>query len=115
MIIMRRVEFEEARVGPCAQTRYDSITPVGYEIDFITFKEEACEIIRNYGHQSYDGPGDEYSIEYFEAFTTEQNQREGGQSLLKLALEDAVWNFYEGGELRFSVVSLTELEEKWQT
>jgi hypothetical protein len=114
MIVLRRVEFENIRVGCCGLSRYDSITPVGYEADFDAFKKEACEIMRDYGQESYNSPGDEYSLEYFEGNDTEQNFRENGSSIFKFALEKGVWNFYDKGKLQFTVDSPDKLKEIWR-
>jgi|WetSurMetagenome_2_1015567.scaffolds.fasta_scaffold304597_2 hypothetical protein len=114
MIILRRVEFENTRVGCCGLTRNDSITPVGRDVDFSMFKKEAWEMMKSYGNQSYKASGDEYSIEYFEGDTTDQNFRESGRSILKFVLEGKKWKMYESGELQFSVSNSDELRKIWQ-
>lgn len=101
MIVLRRVEFKKARVGCCGLVRNDSITPVGYDASLAAFKKEALDIMRKYGKESYENTGDEYSVEYFEGDgTTDQNFREDGQSIFKLALEGKKWKFYELGKFK---------------
>jgi hypothetical protein len=114
MLIFRRVEFKNARVGCCGLTRYDSITPVGGRADFEIFKKEALKIMEAYGHQSYRDDGDEYSIEYFEGKSTDQNFREDGKSFLKFVLEKGKWKFYAEGKLQFSVGKIEELKKIWR-
>jgi hypothetical protein len=112
-MIFKRVEFEKARVGCCGLTRRDSISPVGEQIDLAAFKEEAMSIMKAYGHPSYQASGDEYSLEYFEGKSYDQNFREDGQSFLKFILEKGKWKFYEAGKLQFSVAKIKELEKLW--
>lgn len=114
MIVLRRVEFKNIRVGCCGTSRYDSITPVGYEADLDSFKREALELMSNYGKESYESTGDEHSIEYFEGNSTDQNFRENGQSIYKFILESDKWNFYDHGELQASAVNIEQLKSIWQ-
>ncbi|MFH1036940.1 MAG: hypothetical protein V1756_02690 [Patescibacteria group bacterium] len=114
MIVLRRVEFKNTRIGCCGLARKDSITPVGYTAEFTDFEKDAYDLMKNYGKQSYEGSGDEYSIEYFEGNSTEQNFREEGLSLFKFALEKKEWKFYERGDLKFSVSNSAELRKIWQ-
>lgn len=114
MIVLRRVEFINTRIGCCGLARKDSITPVGYEADLDAFKKEAYDLMKKYGKSSYEEMGDEYSIEYFQGDNTEQNFREKGQSIFKFILEGKKWNFYENGKLKFSETKAVELKKIWQ-
>lgn len=114
MFILRRVEFKNLRIGCCGLSRYDSISPVGTEVNFDEFKKEAIEILKNYGEQTYESSGDEYSIEYFEGKGTDQNFREDGKSFFKFILEGKEWKFYENGKKIFSIKNLAQLKKLWQ-
>lgn len=114
MWIFRRVEFKRARVGCCGLVRNDSITPVGYDVNASAFQKEACTLMERYGKQSYDGDGDEYSLEYFEGESPDQNLREDGPSLFKFVLKGKKWQFFDHGKIQFSVASLKELKKIWQ-
>ena len=114
MIVLSRVEFKDIRIGCCGQSRYDSIGPVGYEANFSAFKKEAYDLMKNYGQKSYESSGDEYSIEYFEGDSIEQNSRENGQSIFKFILEGKKWVFYDHDKSQFSIDSIGKLKETWQ-
>ncbi|MFA5395308.1 MAG: hypothetical protein WC346_04740 [Methanogenium sp.] len=94
-MILGRELYKNIKIGCCGLSRHDSIFPVGYNTSKEEFLLAANKMIEKYYMEEYNGGNDNYSLEYFEG-TSEQENRGSGKSVFKCVLleDDNKWHFY---------------------